>query len=239
MSQTTEHTAPPITAGTVDATAAASMRKVGGLVGILGAVVMLSSAVMMFSGGSDWLTAAQERTLGAFLTDVTNHSTLMYVHLAMWIAGATLMALSSSLFASSSPISAAALTSRFAATAGAGAVLVLFPLVIGVIYGFGGHPDQDLAATAMTQAATVADDVATVMIMGVGATLAVVAGRGTWAPGWLVRIAAVNGVVAALYFIPIEPVGVITSTLLVLTGETLVVAMGIVGLRERASRGAR
>lgn len=208
-----------------------ALRRTAGVVGLAGAVVMLGSAILMVATGPDIFTAIEDRTMGAYLAEAAEHRTVLTVHLALWIVGALAMALAVSLVAASSARSASALAARFVAAAAGGAVVVFFPMMMGVVHGLPGHPELVPVADAIGFAAVAADDVATVLILGVGGFLAVFSGRDRWAPRWLVRLGWVSLIVSLASLLPLGAVSLVTGYLVVLVGEALIISMSIVGLR--------
>lgn len=207
------------------------IRRTAALIGIAGAVVMSASTVVMYATGADIFTAVADRETADYLLDADDHRTALYLHLDMWVIGAVAMSLALVMIAATSRLSASALVARFAATAAAGAVIVFFPMMTGLIYGLGDRPEYAPVAEALGRTAIHADDIATLMILGVAGFATALAGRGDWASDGLVRFAAVPLFAGVLSLLPLGTAAAVASIVLVLSGLALVVAVGIVNLR--------
>ncbi|MFV1999341.1 MAG: hypothetical protein ACC654_03150 [Acidimicrobiia bacterium] len=129
-------------------------------------------------------------------------------------------------------------TARFSFTVGAGAGIVLFPVLLGVIEELAPRyvagEDVETTARAIAYIGTTADWIATVVILGLGVATLAYAGRNTWVPRWLYRwslLAAAAGVVSMI--------GTITnarstvSMIILPVAMTWLIAAGIVAIRSQ------
>ncbi len=177
--------------------------RLAGLAAITGAVAMLAGAVLWAASGADLDAALADGTMADYLVEAADNSALLTANLGTWIFGVLLLGIGGILLArlghDDAPAGALA---RFAYTAGPAAAIVFFSLWLGIVLGLApahgaGEPVIG-AAVAMGYAASIADWVATVLIVGVGAAAVAHAGRDTWVPRWLFNWAMVALAAGAL-----------------------------------------
>lgn len=217
---------------------ALSDARLGGLAAVIGALLMLAGAAVWTSVGADIDVALHDGTMSAYLTDVANNQTAVTTNLGFWMLGVMFLCASGVVFARLAP------NRRTIAALGAlgyilGATLALasFSVWLGIVRGLApahaAGTDLTAVGVALGETATLADWVATALIIGLGPALISIAGRGSWVPRWLYiwgLVALVAGVVA----IAVIAAGARTSPLVFLilpVGLGWTIAAGIVAMR--------
>lgn len=216
-------------------------RRAAGIMAILGGVTMLTGSAFWAVSGTDLDAALEADAIGDYLTDAAANSTLLTANLGFWILGVILLGLGgimlSTLGDQNSPATAVA---RFAFTAGPAAGIVFFSIWLGIVLGLApahiAGEQVEAIALALGHASSIADWVATVIILSLGGAAVAVAGRGTWVPRWLFRWAMLTAVLGALSIVgliffarnaalgfPVVPVGI-----------GFMIASGITALRRGA-----
>ena len=215
-------------------------RRAAGITAIVGAVTMLIGTAFWVVSGTDLDAALEGDTIGEYLTDVAASSTLVTANLGFWILGVILLGLGgimlSTLGDQDSPATAVA---RFAFTVGPAAGIVFFSVWLGIVLGLApAHVAGDQVeaiALALGQAASIADWVATVVILSLGGAALAVAGRSTWVPPWLFRWAMLTAVLGALGIVGLMVGARTTLTVpIVAVGIGFMIASGITALRHDA-----
>ncbi len=207
-------------------------RRLGGLVAAGGAGAMITGAIVNTIIGLDLDAALADDTMADYLRDASDSTTAMMVNFSLWIAGALLMSLGVTLLSHSVPPSPASTIARFGAAAGAGAVVVFFPLMIGLVLGLEGKSELESAGVALGQAATIADWIATVLILSVGAGGVALAGRDDWVPRWLVRVAQVTMALGIVTIVGLVLGANAIGVPLVVVGLLLVLSLGVSAVRS-------
>jgi hypothetical protein len=209
-----------------------------GLFAILAALVMLTGTAFWAASGTDLDSAVESGEIAGYLTAAAANGTLVTLNLVFWIAGVVLLGVAGTLLSRLGDRDGAAATvARFAFSAGPAAALVFFSLMLAIVLelapAHGAGQPVETIALVLGQAATLADWLATVVILSLGAGAVVLSGRGSWAPTWLQRWAGLSAVAGALAItglfldqratlaMPIVPIGV-----------GLMIAAGVVALRR-------
>lgn len=215
-----------------------SSRATAGWVTIVGAVTMLVGAVLNTASGPEYEGAVTGRDVAGYLTDLDAARTVAIAGFSVWMVAICILCAGGVLLAASSSDGVARRISTFAFTTGAGTAVMFFslwmavPLVLAPAF-VAGEPVETLAQTLLA-AAVNADWLITVMIVGVGAGFMAIAGRGDWAPGWLVgwgRIALAVGAASLVLVV----LGMWDAAFVIVpVGLGLMLASGIAAVRGRA-----
>lgn len=189
-------------AASADASALGTAR-LGAYTAIAGAICALVGAGLWISTGSgtDLDAALVQDDVAGYLTAVGENQTAIIANLVIWIVMAFLLGIAGT--------SMAALGRQRASTARVGAycyyvgvpvVITAYSAWLAIVVRLA--PDASAEAIMLTDVmgwfAVRADWIATILIVGIGPTFVALAGRGTWAPGWLVIWSYVTAVTAAL-----------------------------------------
>lgn len=208
--------------------------RVGGVLMAGGAVVMFAGALVHFSTGADlWGDTAK------FLRDADGQQSRFAWNLSLWILGALTMTMGIFVAADGMgrrPGAASVIllaVARYAAAVGGGAVLVFFPMMLGLVQGLAGTEGLEPAAESIQVTATLADDLTTLLIL-VGGGVGLVVGAGPSLFGRVVRgLAALSSVIGVYYLL--EVVGVVPvgpGFALVPAGLLLMAAAGLRLVRQ-------
>ncbi|MDH4278689.1 MAG: hypothetical protein OEW83_11480, partial [Acidimicrobiia bacterium] len=215
--------------------------RIGGLIAAAGGVVMISGAITQEAFGGPLFEAleAGDTTSGtSALVEAAAHGTAHTVGIALWIVGILSMTAGGSLLVSERR-SLPAAVARWALTAAAGAAVVFFSLMIGVVHGLApaAQAGQDVGSTLLTVGfgAAVADWITTTLVLGVGFVAVAFDGRDRWAPRWLIGLATVTAVVSMVSILVFAVTGNSAIGMVeVLVGLILVIATGaIAAVRTR------
>lgn len=175
----------------------------------LGAILMIAGAIVQESSGATIFTAidaADPAAVTAALVDVAAVRNQNVVGLSLWVAGVPLLALGATVLARLGGRSVWGDLSRLAAAASAGAAVVYFSAMIGMVVGLApaaaAGTDVVGPARAIGVAAGTADWVVTALVLAGSVGSVVMSGRNLWAPRWLVGLAGLCAVsaVASLTF---------------------------------------
>jgi hypothetical protein len=183
--------------------------KVAGAVLLTGFVITLAGSGLQTVSGDFPLFSAMETSsateIGDHLVAIAGARGQLVTSLVLWIIGIPMMAAGFALVSRLGSNSTWATVSRWALAAGAGACIVFFSMMIGIVVGLApAHVagENVIAITrALGAAADTADQFTTILILSIGGVAAVLAGRGDWVPGWLTKysvFAAVAGLVSLL-----------------------------------------
>lgn len=190
-------------------TSAGVSGKLAGAVLLTGLVITVVGSALQTVSGEFVLFSAMETSsateIGEHLVDVAGARGQLVTSLVLWIIGIPMMAAGFALVSRLGSNATWATVSRWALAAGAGACVVFFSMMIGIVVGLApAHvAGEDVIAVtrALGAAADTADQFTTVLILGIGGVAAVLAGRRDWVPGWLTKysvFAAVAGLVSLL-----------------------------------------
>lgn len=208
------------------------LRIAGGLLAV-GAAVMIAGAVVHVSTGADpW------GDITPFLDDADGQQTRFAWNIGLWIAGAFMMTMGTFLASdtltrhrtvASDGVLAIA---RFASAAGAGAVLVFFPFMLALVEAFAGTEGLQTPARGLQLGSTLADDITTWVILGLGG-VGLVFGAGTAHFGRFVRgVATVTGVAGLYYLLQLAGFVPDLGFYIVPLGMLLMLSSGIALLRR-------
>ena len=217
-----------------------SRTRMAGLTAIAGAITMLVGTALWAVSGANLDGALEDNTMGAYLAEAAAEGATLTANLGFWIVGVLLLGLGGILLSRlGDSDSAATAVARFAFTVGPAAGIVFFSVWLGIVLGLApahvAGEQVEATALALGHAASVADWVATIVILSLGGVAVAVAGRDTWVPRWLFRWAmllAASGGLAALGLIidarttlamPIVPIGI-----------GFMIASGVVAIRRGA-----
>lgn len=223
---------------TTTLTATSIRWRAAGFTAIAGAVSMLVGSAFFVASGAGLDAALEDSTIGDYLTDAAANSTALTANLGFWILGVMLLGLGGIMLSrfgdqDSSTIAVA----RFAFTAGPAAAIVFFSIWLGIVLGLApahvAGAQVEATALALGHAASIADWIATVVILSLGGAALAVAGRATWVPRWLFRWAMLSVAFGALAI-----VGLVTdarttlSVPIVPVGLGWMIAAGITAIRR-------
>jgi len=217
-------------------------QRAAGITVIVGAVAMLVGTAFWAASGADLDAALEDNTIADYLTEAASNSTVLTTNLGFWILGATLLGLGGILLSrlgdQDSPATAVA---QFAFTAGPAAAIVFFSVWLGIVLGLApayvAGAQVEATASALGHAVSIADWIATVMILSVGGTAMAVAGRDTWVPRWLFRwavLTAALGVLAIVGLIVDSRTTLALAMLIVPVGIGFMIAAGVAAIRRDA-----
>ena len=201
-----------------------SAARIGGATIITGALIMLTGTAIWAASGADLDAALDDGSIAAYLTDAASSGTALTLNLGFWILGVLTMGAGGLLLSRLGGDSAAAAIARAAFTAGPAAAVVFFSVWLGIVLGLApAHVAGESVAgvaVALGHAVSIADWVATVVILSVGGGALALAGRDTWVPRWLMRWAVVVVAAGALAIVglvvgarstiamPVVPIGI-------------------------------
>lgn len=180
--------------------------RVAGATAVLGGVIMLAGAATWASTGADLDQALTQGSIAQYLESAKANASALCVNLTLWIVGVILMGAGGCQLAllGRTRIAAAAVAC-FGYTVGVGAAIVFFPLWLGIVLGLApahaAGSDVLAVAVALGQAATIADWIATVLILAVGSVCVAKAGADIWVPRWLLvwsRLVGIAGLSSLL-----------------------------------------
>ena len=181
------------------AVAATVQAKVAAAVVLAGVVLMAAGAIVLETSGADLfavMESSDTQAVAANLSHVADHQTPLVVNLSLWILGVPTLAAGGVLLARIGRQQVVGDIARFAFAAGAAAAIVSYSMMMGIVLGLAPAHAAGEDVLAITRAigwgASTADWVNTVMVLGVGGIAAVWAGRGSWAPRWLVGFSFVT-----------------------------------------------
>lgn len=213
--------------------------RVAGAVTLVGFGLMAAGAIIGATSGADIFEVVDSSSaaeIGASLTEVADASTAQMVNLALWIAGVPTIAVGIALVARLGREDGWAATARTAATVAAGAAVVFYALLMGVVRGLApAHvAGEDVITVTRTVGwgASTADWVATLLVLGVATVAVVRSGRGLWAPEWLVRFGYVTGVAAVVALLGLVFGARDLTFLLVPVGMAYLASIGVVVVRR-------
>ncbi|MCF8239207.1 MAG: hypothetical protein K9I85_13685 [Saprospiraceae bacterium] len=204
---------------------------------LIGAVTMLIGAALWGSTGTDLWAALAEGTMAEYLTAVSSFKTQLVANTSFWSAGVILLGLGITGLAES-PSNTPALNQIASFCARTGVVMGLISFMVMLSLTMQIAPDTSPAAIQMAHVVgwigTRLDDVATILIIGVGSACLSLAGRDTWVPGWLKTWGLIAGLVGIMalagLFIPSLAD---MAFLLVPAGIGWMIAAGITAIRKK------
>lgn len=212
--------------------------RLAGICALAGALVMLTGAVLhriLQASGTDLDAALTDGEMAGYL-DAAAGDPLVVANLSLWLVGAPLMAAAGIGFASLSRhrpgLAGLGLAS---ALVGAAVAVIAFTAWLSLAVAVGPTGDAGLG-TALGWFALRADWVATILIVGLPPLLYGLAGRGTWAPTWLVWLGAAAALASVLTVVALFTNELGTyGFVLVPLGLLWIIAAGLVALRQTPS----
>jgi len=213
-----------------------STAKVAAKTAIGGAVCMFIGAGFWGATGADLWTALNDSDLVGYLAAAGEVKPLLVVNLSLWIIGVLILGMAGTLLADlcarrRALAQAAMVCFRAAVPLAIISFIAMLALVVQIA------PDTSPAAVAVAEVVgwigARTDDLATALIIGAGPFFISLAGRGDWAPTWLVRwglLAGFTGLLAVtvIYIPALTQLGL----LIVPAGLGWMIAAGIVLLRR-------
>jgi len=177
------------------------LRRAGGLLSIIGAVAMGTGGAFYTSTGADlWGLVDGDVDINTYLADAAaSVSTLLVAH-TIWIAGIVALTLGGVLLTgrSSDHTSTAA---RATYTIGAALAIPAFMTMIALTRLAETGADAPALTEALAFLGARLDDLATVIVVGLGPVLITIANRRTWMPGWLAALGVASGAAGLLSII--------------------------------------
>ncbi|MDX9749706.1 MAG: hypothetical protein RBT71_01315 [Flavobacteriales bacterium] len=180
--------------------------RVAGAMTIIGALTMIAGAITWGASGADLDAALTGGGIGDYLLKAHATEDMLRINITLWTIGVLIMCAGGvqlALMGRSRPQPAG--VAFFAFAIGAGSAIVFFPMWMGIVIGLApAHADgadHSAVAIAIGQGATIADWIATTMILSVGTVCVAQAGKGIWVPRWLVTwsyVAIVTGVLTTV-----------------------------------------
>lgn len=219
-----------------------STRRAAGLASLTGALTMLAGAACWGASGTDLWAALANDTMAQHLADAAQARTLLLANMLLWIIGVLLMAIGGTLMAClcihrQSLAQAGAVGMRIAAAI----AMVSFVLMQAITMYPSAEAGPAIIAlySAIGWAGANLDDIATVLIVGIGPLTLGIAGHGAWAPGWLRAWGILAGVIGtfglATTFVRLDhPMSMVIIPL----GIGWMIAAGVVLLRRTDPQGS-
>lgn len=211
--------------------------RVSGYFTLLGAITMIIGAALWGSTGTDLWAALANETIGDYLIAVAPFKTRLAANTSFWSLGVILLGIGICGLASRSKhpsgwASIAGFCARTGVSLGIVSFVMMFALAIQIA------PDTSLESIRLASVigwiGTRLDDIATILIIGVGPVFLSVAGRDQWVPGWLRIWGYIAGFVALLAVAGLFIAQLYTmSILLVPFGMGWMIAAGIVAMRSK------
>lgn len=207
--------------------------RTGGVLLATGAITMFLGAIAWATTGTDLDAALVGGDVAGYLASASDSAVPLRLNLSLWIVGVVLIGMGGTNL-SGRVAPAWRGVSRFTFIAGPASAIVFFSMWLAIVVTIApAHAVGDEAAllgAALGQAATIADWIATALIVGLGAFAL---SRSDWSPRWLRTwgsIALAAGLVAlvALAFLDRSPIGFAVVPI----GLGFMVAAGITAIRK-------
>lgn len=208
-------------------------RRAGGLLSIVGAVAMGTGGAVYTSTGADlWGLVDGDVDINTYLADAAASVSTLHTAHTIWIAGVLALALGGVLLtgrSSDDPSTAA----RATYTIGAALAIPAFMTMIALTRLAETGADAPALTEALAFLGARLDDLATVVIVGLGPVLITIANRRTWMPGWLAALGVACGAAGLLSIISIYfGQSATLGFLIVPIGLAWTLAAGIVTIRQ-------
>lgn len=210
-----------------------SRRRTAALLSIIGAAAMgLGGAVSTSTGADLWGLVDGDVDVATYLAEAAGSVSTLHTAHAIWIVGVLVIALGGVLLTGRTT-DAASTAARATYAIGAALAIPAFMTMIALTRLAESGTDAPALAEALAFLGARLDDVATIVIIGIGPVLIALASRKTWMPRWLARFAVLVGVAAlvsavSLFFGQAGSLGL----LLVPIGIAWTISAGIVTLRR-------
>lgn len=205
---------------------------------LLGAVTMIIGAALWGSTGTDLWAALANESMGDYLIAVSSFKTRLVANTTFWSLGVILLGMGICGLADQSTHRAGMATiASFCARIGVGMGLVSFIVMLSLAIQIAPDTSSESVrlAKVMGWIGTRLDDIATILIIGVGPVFLSLAGRNHWVPGWLKTWGFIAGLVALVAFAGLYISSLSSmAILLVPFGMGWMIAAGIVAIRKTA-----
>jgi len=223
----------------MDQAARRTAMRVGGLTAIVGSLCALTGAALWASSGTDIDKSLVSNQIAEYLIAAGEHRVVLVANLSIWIVMAFLMGIAAMAMAGLAEgrrlLSDVA---RYCYHVGVPLVVAAYVAWLAVVLRVA--PETTPAAVATAEAlgwfASYADWIATMLVIGIGPTFLALAGRGTWAPGWLVKWSYLTAVAGCLTAVAMLTGGSGLSTygfVIIPVGVFWMMAAGVVLLRNQ------
>ncbi len=210
--------------------------RTSGIFTLIGAITMLIGAAFWGSTGTDLWAALANGTMAEYLSAVPAVQTQLVLNTTFWSLGVILMGLGISGLAEGTqnlPVYTriASYSARTGVTMGVISFITMLSLTLQIAPD--SSPEAVRLANVVGWIGTRLDDVATILIIGVGPVCLSIAGRDQWVPGWLRTWGLIAGLVgllalAGLYMASLADLAI----LLVPFGIGWMIAAGITAMRS-------
>jgi len=212
--------------------------RIGAYTALIGSACALIGAGLLAASGADIDVALASNEMAGYLTAAGESSQLLVANLTIWILMALLMGVAGTMMANLCVRRRAiAQIAMFSFWTGTSLVIAAYVAWLAVVVQIA--PDTSATAVLMGEAvgwfASRADWVATILILASGPALVALAGRGEWAPTWLVRWSMVNALTGLLTAVAMLTGGSGLSTygfLIIPVGVGWMITAGVVLLRS-------
>lgn len=211
--------------------------RLGAYAAIAGTVTMLAGAALWGTSGTDLWAALDTGDMAGYLQAAGAVQAQLVANLVVWIIGLMLLGFAGTMLAQ--------LPTRRPALSDAALLCYRTGVPLGIISYFAMlavvvQIAPDASPMAVNSAEIIgwfgarADDLATALILGLGILFFSMAGKGTWAPGWLVVWGYVAGLVSLLSLVFLFVQGMAAYGFLILpVGMGWLLAAGVVLLRRK------
>lgn len=213
------------------------IHRTSGLFALIGAITMLIGTVAWGSTGTDLWAALENGTMAEYLSAVTNVKTQLVINATFWGLGVIIMGMGITGLAekpATNPV-LARIASKCAQTGVAmGVISFILMLSLAIQIAPDISPEAVQMANVIGWIGTRIDDVATILIIGVGPFCLSMAGRQQWVPGWLKTWGIIVGLASILAFAGLFVTALSgLAILLVPIGIGWVIAAGITAFRHK------
>ena len=213
-----------------------AIAQLGGYTAIVGAISMFIGAALWGLSGTDLWTALSTGDLANYLISVGAAKTVLVANTSFWIAGVLLMGVAGKMMAK--------LSQRRPAWAQVGLVCLQTAVPLAIVsfitmLSLAVQIGADSSATAVAIAEVIgwigarADDLATLLIVGVAPLFISLAGRDDWVPTWLLRFSYLAGFAGLLSVMAIyNPALASLGFVIIPFGLGWMIAAGVVMVRQ-------
>ncbi len=169
----------------------------GGMLSVIGAITMTVGGGVYTTAGADlWGFVDSDVGVDAYMADAAAAVSTLHATHAMWIAGVFILAIGGILLTRGGP-DTLSVAARASYMIGAALAIPAFLAMVALTRLAESGTDAPGLAESLGFLGARTDDVATVVIIGLGPLLISLANRDGWMPAWLVRIGMVAGLAGA------------------------------------------